>query len=102
MIRTYGISLSACIRTQVIRVLAHGLEAGLTVVEERAVARRHDNQDAVLGLQLAALDLCLQVAPALRLDRLNTQKSIKLSSATRLTSRLTKNKMFLEEIKSGI
>lgn len=51
---------------QVEAVLAHGLEAGLTVVEEAAVPGHEDDQGAVLRLGLTALDLSLEVAASLQ------------------------------------
>ena len=47
-------------------VLAHCLEAGLTVVEETPVSGHKDDQGPVLGLGLAPLDLSLQIAASLQ------------------------------------
>ena len=62
-------------RTEEKWIFAHGLEARLTVVEQRPVAGRQNDQHALLRLHFAPLDLRLQESASFASDGL--QKSIK-------------------------
>ena len=56
------------------RMFAHGLEAGLTIVEESSVSGCKEDEHSLFGLHFASLQLCLQEAASFGRYSLNSKE----------------------------